>query len=85
MVTTSPRACKSFARDAEIIPFPNEDVTPPVTNIYFAIIYLFSDERSRLESSQNVITGCKVIKDSDGVKFSSINKLFFLQYVLFSK
>jgi hypothetical protein len=34
-----PRACKSFARDAAIIPFPNEEVTPPVTKIYLAIIF----------------------------------------------
>jgi len=34
MVTENPLACKSFASDADKIPFPNEDVTPPVTNIY---------------------------------------------------
>ena len=34
MVTEKPRAWRSLAKEAEIIPFPNEDVTPPVTNKY---------------------------------------------------
>ena len=25
----------NFPKDADIIPFPSDDVTPPVTNIYF--------------------------------------------------
>ena len=25
-------------KEAEIIPFPNEDVTPPVTNMYFVVL-----------------------------------------------
>lgn len=41
MVTLRPRACKSFAREAAIIPLPNEDVTPPVTKIYLAIFDIF--------------------------------------------
>ena len=36
MVTESPLACSNLANDAEIIPFPSEDVTPPVTKIYLA-------------------------------------------------
>jgi hypothetical protein len=36
MVTRKPLACKSLASEAEIIPFPSEEVTPPVTKIYFA-------------------------------------------------
>ncbi|GAB3312392.1 hypothetical protein GCM10027511_23530 [Hymenobacter humi] len=36
MVTRNPRACKSLASEAEIIPLPSEEVTPPVTKIYFA-------------------------------------------------
>ena len=34
MVTEYPLACKSLAKEAAIIPFPNEEVTPPVTKIY---------------------------------------------------
>ena len=36
MVTRKPLACRSLPREAEIIPFPKEEVTPPVTNIYLA-------------------------------------------------
>jgi hypothetical protein len=34
MVTVYPLACKSFAKDAARIPFPKEEVTPPVTKMY---------------------------------------------------
>jgi hypothetical protein len=34
MVTDSPLPCKSIAREEEIIPFPSEEVTPPVINMY---------------------------------------------------
>lgn len=37
MVTEKPRACNSLAKDAETIPLPKEEVTPPVTKIYFAV------------------------------------------------
>ncbi|MDG1797637.1 MAG: hypothetical protein P8H35_03630 [Flavobacteriales bacterium] len=30
----NPLACKSFAREAETIPFPRDEVTPQVTKIY---------------------------------------------------
>ena len=35
MVTEKPLACRSLANDAEIIPFPKEEVTPPVTKMNF--------------------------------------------------
>ena len=37
MVTLSPLACNNLAREAETIPFPNDEVTPPVTNTYLDI------------------------------------------------
>lgn len=37
MVTEYPRLCRSLARLAEIIPFPRDDVTPPVTKIYLVL------------------------------------------------
>jgi len=40
MVTLRPLACNSFAREAAMIPFPKEEVTPPVTKIYLAIKWL---------------------------------------------
>jgi len=35
MVTFNPLDCKILAKDAETIPFPSDEVTPPVTKIYF--------------------------------------------------
>ena len=35
MVAEYPLACKSFAKEAAIIPLPKDDVTPPVTKMYF--------------------------------------------------
>ena len=35
MVTLNPLAWRSFAKEAEIIPFPKEELTPPVTKINF--------------------------------------------------
>ena len=35
MVTEKPLACRSLAKDAEMMPFPNEEVTPPVTKMNF--------------------------------------------------
>lgn len=37
MVTLKPLACNSLASEAEIIPFPSEEVTPPVTKIYLVL------------------------------------------------
>ena len=34
MVTLRPRFSSNRPREAQIIPFPSEDVTPPVTNTY---------------------------------------------------
>ena len=35
MVTEYPLPIKSFPKDAEMIPLPSEEVTPPVTKMYF--------------------------------------------------
>lgn len=35
MVVVKPLDCSSLANEAAIIPFPKEEVTPPVINIYF--------------------------------------------------
>ena len=40
MVTENPRACRSFAKDAAMIPFPSEEVTPPVTKTYL-VLFMF--------------------------------------------
>ena len=36
MVTENPLACNSLPNEAEIIPLPSDEVTPPVTKMYFA-------------------------------------------------
>jgi hypothetical protein len=33
-----PLACKSLPSEEEIMPLPSEEVTPPVTNIYFEAV-----------------------------------------------
>lgn len=40
MVTRYPLDCNSFASEAEIIPFPNDEVTPPVTKMYLVIVFV---------------------------------------------
>ena len=40
MVTEKPLPCNSFAKDAEIIPFPSDEETPPVTKIYFTFFLI---------------------------------------------
>jgi hypothetical protein len=37
MVTVYPLACNNLANDAEMIPLPREDVTPPVTKMYLVL------------------------------------------------
>ena len=39
MVTLRPLACRSFANDEAMMPFPREDATPPVMKMYFVFIY----------------------------------------------
>jgi hypothetical protein len=36
-VTENPLAFSNLAIEAEIIPLPREDVTPPVTKMYFVL------------------------------------------------
>ena len=37
IVTENPRAWSSLASEAEIMPFPREEVTPPVTKMYLVM------------------------------------------------
>ena len=37
MVTLNPLACSNLAKDAETMPLPNDEVTPPVTKMYLVI------------------------------------------------
>ena len=41
MVTEKPRDYSSLPSEAEMIPLPNEDVTPPVTKMYFGFPIVF--------------------------------------------
>lgn len=45
MVTLKPLDWRSFAREAEIIPFPSEELTPPVTNIYLGVLFKLNQFR----------------------------------------
>jgi hypothetical protein len=40
IVTVWPRAWRSLARDAETIPLPKDEVTPPVTNMYLVFSFM---------------------------------------------
>lgn len=44
MVTFNPLATKRRPREAQIMPFPSDDVTPPVTKIYFVVMKTVSGE-----------------------------------------
>ena len=39
IVTENPLCCKSLAKDAAIIPFPKDEVTPPVTKYVFGVVH----------------------------------------------
>lgn len=38
MVTLKPRDWSNLARDAAMMPLPSEEVTPPVTKMYFVLV-----------------------------------------------
>ena len=44
MVTFNPLATSRRPREAQIMPLPSDDVTPPVTKIYFVVMKTFSGE-----------------------------------------
>ena len=62
MVTLKPRDCKSLANEAEIIPLPSEEVTPPVTKIYFVF-----------GKTETVYVCAKVIINPENREFKKIN------------
>lgn len=60
-VTLYPLESNSFATDAEIIPLPNDDTTPPVTNMYLVSIvnmYLIFYINQTAKIEKNQITWC---------------------------
>jgi hypothetical protein len=42
MVILKPLDCSNLPMEAEMMPFPREETTPPVTKIYLAILLLFN-------------------------------------------
>ena len=40
MVTRSPRSTSNRPSDAAAIPFPSDDTTPPVTKMYFGVVWV---------------------------------------------
>ena len=54
MVTEKPHSCNSFAKDAAIIPFPSDEVTPPVTKTYLVLLMVFLGLRKSTNSKNSV-------------------------------
>ena len=54
MVTEKPLSCNSFAKDAAIIPFPRDEVTPPVTKTYLVLLMVFLGLRKSTNSKNSV-------------------------------
>jgi hypothetical protein len=54
MVTEKPLSCNSFAKDAAIIPFPSDEVTPPVTKTYLVLLMVFLGLRKSTNSKNSV-------------------------------
>ena len=50
MVTVKPLCCNNFAKDAAMIPFPSDEVTPPVTKTYFVLLMVFLGLRKSTNS-----------------------------------
>ena len=50
IVTTKPLDLRSFPKDADMIPFPNEELTPPVTKIYLGNFSNFKNLNSKLQN-----------------------------------
>ena len=57
MVTDSPLACSSFPREAEIMPLPSEEVTPPVTKMYFVEDFEPIEVINRLMANSGSLVG----------------------------
>jgi hypothetical protein len=67
MVTLNPRACRSLPNEEAIIPFPKEEVTPPVIKMYFVFEAIRSVGGVEIT---RVPMGCKSRKISRlGLKF----------------
>ena len=76
MVTLTPLACSNLANDAAIIPFPKEDVTPPVTKMYFveAISVIWWGCTYGIQSYKNALNLFRQV--------SKLSKFTFIQLVL---
>ena len=68
MVTLKPLDWSSFARDAEIIPFPKEELTPPVTKIYLVFDILDFDQ-PKIQKESELIKNKSCVKINYQMKF----------------
>ena len=68
MVTLKPLDWSSFARDAEIIPFPKEELTPPVTKIYLVFDILDFDQ-PKIQKESELIKNKSSVKINYQMKF----------------
>jgi len=53
-LTEYPESCNNFAIEAEEIPLPKPDITPPVTNTYFRGGKENEEETDELEESSGI-------------------------------
>ena len=51
MVTEKPLSCSNLAKEAAIIPFPRDEVTPPVTKTYLVLCMVVLGLRKSTNSS----------------------------------
>lgn len=65
MVTEKPLACSNLPSEAEIIPLPNEEVTPPVTKIYLAV---------DMDRPQNLVAKVRICPRSQALRFQIYKK-----------
>ena len=79
MVTAYPRSCSSRAIEAEMIPLPSDEATPPVTNMYFGLLsfirlaYLFTFVSHKNEfRTPAFLPGLAARTESDGIRNSVI-------------
>ena len=50
-VILKPRDCNKYASDAEDNPFPKDETTPPVTNIYRAMELCYTQISTKLKEN----------------------------------
>ncbi len=74
IVTVWPRAWSSLARDAETIPLPKDEVTPPVTNMYLVFSFMPVSLRETKIDQRSFGEGINYKNISEGRFYCPFNK-----------